>query len=122
MVCVSYGLVDAITSPFYPISGYVYETAGFAHMRFQVPLRVYFEQHRMACTAIYHLMELTHENYGLAGARTMAVENDRCLLFEDHVLGELMALMGVDEAAYSCLLYTSPSPRDLSTSRMPSSA
>ena len=26
------------------------------------------------------------------------------------------------ELAYSCLLYTSPSPRDLSTSRMPSSA
>ena len=27
-----------------------------------------------------------------------------------------------DEKAYLCLLYTSPSPRDLSTSRMPSSA
>ena len=27
-----------------------------------------------------------------------------------------------DELADSCLLYTSPSPRDLSTSRMPSSA
>ena len=26
------------------------------------------------------------------------------------------------EVNYSCLLYTSPSPRDLSTSRMPSSA
>ena len=26
------------------------------------------------------------------------------------------------EQTYSCLLYTSPSPRDLSTSRMPSSA
>ena len=26
------------------------------------------------------------------------------------------------EDAYDCLLYTSPSPRDLSTSRMPSSA
>ena len=26
------------------------------------------------------------------------------------------------EARYGCLLYTSPSPRDLSTSRMPSSA
>ena len=26
------------------------------------------------------------------------------------------------EDAFSCLLYTSPSPRDLSTSRMPSSA
>ena len=28
----------------------------------------------------------------------------------------------IDESLYSCLLYTSPSPRDLSTSRMPSSA
>ena len=27
-----------------------------------------------------------------------------------------------DELFYYCLLYTSPSPRDLSTSRMPSSA
>ena len=117
---------------FTPFSGYIYETAGFAHMRFQVPLRVYFEQHRMACSAIWHLVELSHENHGLAGARTMVgVENDRCLLFEDHVQGELMALMGMDEAAYStrnnpisiergplhdyapdCLLYTSPSPRD----------
>ena len=32
-------------------------------------------------------------------------------------------LMGLPGAIYlSCLLYTSPSPRDLSTSRMPSSA
>ena len=28
----------------------------------------------------------------------------------------------VRDCVYSCLLYTSPSPRDLSTSRMPSSA
>ena len=28
----------------------------------------------------------------------------------------------LDEMIYHCLLYTSPSPRDLSTSRMPSSA
>ena len=28
----------------------------------------------------------------------------------------------LDRAAKGCLLYTSPSPRDLSTSRMPSSA
>ena len=27
-----------------------------------------------------------------------------------------------DESAYSCLLYTSPSPRDATLSRMPSSA
>ena len=97
-----------------PFLGYMYETAGYAHLRFQVPLRVYFDQHRMACSAIWHLVELCHENRGLSGARTMvAMENDRCRLFEDHVQGELMALMGVDEAAYStCLLYTSPSPRD----------
>ena len=28
----------------------------------------------------------------------------------------------IDQSYYICLLYTSPSPRDLSTSRMPSSA
>ena len=32
------------------------------------------------------------------------------------------ALKGMVEQMYTCLLYTSPSPRDLSTSRMPSSA
>lgn len=30
--------------------------------------------------------------------------------------------MGLDQLYQDCLLYTSPSPRDLSTSRMPSSA
>ena len=30
--------------------------------------------------------------------------------------------MRIDEGTITCLLYTSPSPRDLSTSRMPSSA
>ena len=44
-----------------------------------------------------------------------------CLL--GAVLGAMLAY-GVPAKAqtYSCLLYTSPSPRDLSTSRMPSSA
>ena len=32
------------------------------------------------------------------------------------------AVKGDDDLIISCLLYTSPSPRDLSTSRMPSSA
>ena len=35
---------------------------------------------------------------------------------------ELFIYGGVNYEPYSCLLYTSPSPRDLSTSRMPSSA
>ena len=36
--------------------------------------------------------------------------------------GGLMAELGSHMADVACLLYTSPSPRDLSTSRMPSSA
>ena len=36
--------------------------------------------------------------------------------------GELMELARWISSYYVCLLYTSPSPRDLSTSRMPSSA
>ena len=35
---------------------------------------------------------------------------------------EVIKNMDVDLFVNSCLLYTSPSPRDLSTSRMPSSA
>jgi len=31
-------------------------------------------------------------------------------------------ITGIPTGGYTCLLYTSPSPRDLSTSRMPSSA
>ena len=37
-------------------------------------------------------------------------------------LGKIVELASRDELYTSCLLYTSPSPRDLSTSRMPSSA
>ena len=36
---------------------------------------------------------------------------------EDHLIEKLRGVDGI-----VCLLYTSPSPRDLSTSRMPSSA
>ena len=35
---------------------------------------------------------------------------------------EITELLDVDPSLIPCLLYTSPSPRDLSTSRMPSSA
>ena len=37
---------------------------------------------------------------------------------DDHIIN----MQDVDIKAFICLLYTSPSPRDLSTSRMPSSA
>ena len=44
---------------------------------------------------------------------------------EDYLIISLRAPLSLSfggYAWYSCLLYTSPSPRDLSTSRMPSSA
>ena len=40
----------------------------------------------------------------------------------DSVRSEVVEIIGEGQQSPSCLLYTSPSPRDLSTSRMPSSA
>ena len=64
----------------------------------------------------------------------LAAETERrpvVLVLEDLHLGDLSSVKLVDSALRNlrerpllvlCLLYTSPSPRDLSTSRMPSSA
>ena len=60
-------------------------------------------------------------------------EDDEFLAFLDvfpvskgHVLvipkKETDYIFDIQDQSYTCLLYTSPSPRDLSTSRMPSSA
>ena len=38
------------------------------------------------------------------------------------VESDINAVLMVDEVVYACLLYTSPSPRDRTRSRMPSSA
>ena len=43
-------------------------------------------------------------------------------LSKDGVLPSTFAVVGFARRPWTCLLYTSPSPRDLSTSRMPSSA
>ena len=47
---------------------------------------------------------------------------DDLMEIREHVLKYLKTLRVVHYDDYTCLLYTSPSPRDLSTSRMPSSA
>ena len=58
---------------------------------------------------------MLHTNVGLANGATAAI-NAAC----DQIPMFLMS--GRTPVLEGCLLYTSPSPRDLSTSRMPSSA
>ena len=63
---------------------------------------------------------------GLKYLAKQGVENiwkNRMMSFASFcVLLVSLLLVGVATLFYICLLYTSPSPRDLSTSRMPSSA
>ena len=44
------------------------------------------------------------------------------LLGGGHVLRRPLSIADADDEGYTCLLYTSPSPRDRQKSRMPSSA
>ena len=46
----------------------------------------------------------------------------KCFLNDSQELKDFINFRNKNFYHYSCLLYTSPSPRDLSTSRMPSSA
>ena len=81
---------------------------------------------------LYTAMRATHH---VAPAIVMEVETGLCevALNQEHIERLLAPARGVpqfrvldcecsERRSYPCLLYTSPSPRDLSTSRMPSSA
>ena len=53
------------------------------------------------------------------------ISNIKELISEEKVVGYLFenpCVVGYDDSIYLCLLYTSPSPRDVEESRMPSSA
>ena len=53
----------------------------------------------------------------------LSLEDDLMRLFNSERIATIMDKLGAEEGeVITCLLYTSPSPRDLSTSRMPSSA
>ena len=61
--------------------------------------------------------ELTRRRFG--PPVRLEVQED----IEDHVLELITRELGISRAeVYACLLYTSPSPRDRTRSRMPSSA
>ena len=57
------------------------------------------------------------DNHGLYQALSNAKAVQCLFIFDSNILEELQ-----DRQDASCLLYTSPSPRDGATSRMPSSA
>ena len=67
-------------------------------------------------------------NKGINFVDIDATELDRLDQLSENVVSKITLPLGVvqelivNEQTYCCLLYTSPSPRDLSTSRMPSSA
>ena len=67
---------------------------------------------------IYYHHSLARQN-GIASLVPTVIP-DTTFTNHDHDLH--MVLDDFDDNNYNCLLYTSPSPRDLSTSRMPSSA
>ena len=80
----------------------LFEVAGYAHLRFELPLHTHLEHVRTACTAIYHLKELAHENARLKEARPMLdIQDEICMSYQDRVQGELVSLMEMGEAEHS---------------------
>ena len=65
---------------------------------------------------------LKNNKYSVAMARTMAPHSASSQFFINVADNQFLDFPGQDGWGYCCLLYTSPSPRDLSTARMPSSA
>ena len=60
---------------------------------------------------------------GITGRVERLIDNDKVEVeIAENVKVEIVKATGIQSLLNNCLLYTSPSPRDLSTSRMPSSA
>ena len=67
-------------------------------------------------------MHVRVEHAAREGARAAAVEPAAATSVAQAAVGRSLPDASVSALVGACLLYTSPSPRDLSTSRMPSSA
>ena len=80
-----------------------------------LPAERLVEQH------VLDTLRRTFELHGFAGIETRAVETLGQLLRKGEVDKEVYAVSRLAEDE-DCLLYTSPSPRDVEESRMPSSA
>ena len=105
------------------------KTALFFSTRYILSLGHYFSQNHINAEVLTELTELVKNNTEEASVEPRnGVENDQekasvkqsNLVELEKIL--ITALQHAPKDAITCLLYTSPSPRDLSTSRMPSSA
>ena len=68
------------------------------------------------------VFDIDDKGVGVAVYTAHAPDHDYSLVAFAHDLPDELRSDRVIAEAWDCLLYTSPSPRDLSTSRMPSSA
>ena len=71
---------------------------------------------------LYGLCEIKNRDYLFSLNLNKTKQEIRILKKFDNFAGNLSSNISADLFSWTCLLYTSPSPRDLSTSRMPSSA
>ena len=84
-----------------------------------LPLTAYSEKH------IPYYKSLAHDESWLRHYpenQDLNKQTEKFLLTEENMPVKVIEEFRNSWSSYTCLLYTSPSPRDLSTSRMPSSA
>ena len=84
-------------------------------------LKIYLASPRGFCAGVKRAIEIVEKAIDKFGT-PVYVRHE--IVHNKQVVDELKqkGAIFVDELSDICLLYTSPSPRDLSTSRMPSSA
>ena len=85
----------------------------------QTPIDAYDPNNRFDAIGIKEITEITQEQRML---KEKIVKEREVQITEIDVKAQKQILDLRQDLAWNCLLYTSPSPRDLSTSRMPSSA
>ena len=94
----------------------VLHLAGIAHQMQQIDEQIYFDVNHTLTVSLAKAAKAAGVPHFLFMS-TIKVYGE---LFEKEILSERTACHPED--AYGCLLYTSPSPRDATLSRMPSSA
>jgi len=65
-------------------------------------------------------LKLPVQEYG--GPFSLLIKGTNIIQFDNVMVGEVWICSGQSNMQWTCLLYTSPSPRDATLSRMPSSA